>query len=71
MLVYFVTDGPAWGLTDLYDEVWQVLAIVSEDGGKTVTRSTFSFATEEHAIEFKRDINFTLEPTKIGEDDDE
>jgi len=30
----------------------------------------FTFNTEEHAAKFKQDINFKLEPTVIGEEDD-
>ncbi len=69
LLVYFVTDGPVWALTNEYDEVWQVQAQVSEDG-KVIRPMVFTFATEEAAIKFKRDINFKLEPTKLGEEDE-
>lgn len=69
LLVYFVTKGPVWALTELYNKVWQVEAQVSKDGGKTVESMVFTFEAEEHAIQFKRDINYQMEPTRLGEEE--
>lgn len=69
LIVYFVTKGPVWGIDLLCDDVWQVEAQVSEDGGKTVRSMVFTFEEEEHALEFKRDVNYTMEPTVLGEEE--
>ena len=69
MLVYFVSKGPVAGYLPDGTEVWQVGAQVSKDGGKTVETKVFTFGTEEHAIEFKHDVNYKMEPMKIGEED--
>jgi len=67
LLIYFVTDGPVPMYTSEGREVWQVQAQVSDDNGKTCEPMVFTFDTEEHAIKFKRDINYKMEPTKLGE----
>lgn len=69
MIIYFVTFGPVWVYTDDNRDVWQVKAQVSSDDGKTVRSMVFTFNTEEHAIKFKRDVNFTMEPTVLGEEE--
>ena len=68
-LVYFVTKGPEWG-SNLYDnDVWQVQAQVSADDGETVRSMVFTFDSEENALQFKRDVNSKMEPTRLGEED--
>lgn len=66
LLVYFVTKGPVWGLTETYNVMWQVEAQVSNDDGGTVRPMVFTFYTEENALKFKRDINYKIEPTELG-----
>ena len=69
ILVYFVTEGPVWG-SDIHDnDVWQVKAQVSHDQGKTVVPMIITFGSEEQAIGFKRDINYNMEPTVVGEEE--
>ena len=58
-----------WGSDLSGDDVWQVLAQVSHDKGKTMVPMIIAFGSEEHAIEFKRDINFKIEPTVVGEEE--
>jgi hypothetical protein len=50
--------------------LWQVEAKVSGGGGGTVEPMVFTFGTEEQAIAFKRKVNYTMEPTIIGEEDE-
>ncbi len=69
LLVYFVTEGPVSNLTPQGDRVYQVEARVSGDDGKTVEPMVFTFETEEHAIKFKREVNYKMEPTRLGEEE--
>jgi len=66
--VYFVTEGPVCILTDTYQEVWKVQAKVSNDD-VTVHDMVFTFRTEEHALKFKRDVNYSMEPIDIGKEE--
>ena len=70
-LVYFVTHGPRSEFLLDGTEVWQCMAQVSPDGGKTVGPMVFTFETEEDAIAFKYDVNSEMEPMKIGKDDED
>jgi len=69
-LVYFVTKGPTAGYTRDGTELWQVLAKVSKDN-RTVEDVVFTFEKGEHAIKFKRDVNYTMKPTKLWDEEDE
>lgn len=69
ILVYFVTKGPVWNCHSNVTTVWQVEAQVSADDGETVRSMVFTFDTEEHALKFKRDVNHTMEPTRLGEEE--
>jgi len=65
-LVYFVTKGPTAFVTQQGDVNYVTVAKVSEDGGKTVVEKNIFFDDEDFAIQFKREVNFTMEPIKIG-----
>ena len=69
--VYHVEGGP----TELvhYDGTidYTVRAIVSTDGGETCGPMHLYFETEELAIEFKHKVNLKMEPTIVGNDDDD
>lgn len=69
ILVYFVTKGPVWACDIEGTFLFQVEAQVSADNGKTVRPMVFTFATEEHALEFKQDVNSRMEPLVIGEEE--
>lgn len=69
LIVYFVTEGPTASYCSDGTEVWQCKAQVSNDSGKTVGSMVFTFETEDHAIDFKRDVNSKIEPIIIGEEE--
>jgi len=69
LIVYFVTEGPVWEC-DIYGNfVWQVKAQVSGDNGETCTSMVFTFAVEEHALTFRREVNSKMEPMILGEEE--
>jgi hypothetical protein len=69
LLVYFVVEGPIPLYLSDGKIYWQVEGKVSADGEKTVEPMVFTFATEEHALKFKTDVNNKMEPTVLGEED--
>jgi len=69
--VYFITSGPAPHETDYGDVVHSVKAQASTDGGETVITMWFNFDTHENALAFKNEVNNRMEPTIIGEEEDE
>jgi len=71
LLIYFVTKGPVRYVTNNGEEVWQVEARVSNDNGETCAPMVFTFETEEYAVKFTREVNYKMEPTRLGGDEDE
>ena len=53
------------------DIIFRVKTVASEDGGETCGPFWFSFDTEEYALRFKQEINSKMEPTIIGEEENE
>jgi len=69
-LVYFVTHGPQPAYTQEGKQLWQVQAKASTDG-KTVEDVVLTFDTQENALRFKRDVNYTMEPTKLWDEEED
>lgn len=68
LLIYFITKGPEPFFTHDGYRIFRVEAQVSNDG-KTVQPMVFSFEAEEQAINFKRAVNYKMEPTTLGEEE--
>lgn len=69
LIVYFVTHGPSRFVTENGNVIYTNKAIASIDKGETCGPMVFNFEEEEQAIQFKRDVNYTMELTILGEEE--
>jgi len=69
--VYHVESGPEEVVHYDGSIDYTVRAIVTVDDGETCGPMHFYFETEEFAIKFKQEVNSKMEPTIVGNDDNE
>lgn len=68
LLVYHVHEGPEYW-TEEGDDYWAVKASVSADGGASLVYMLFNFDDEELAEKFKKQVNNSMEPIEIGDEE--
>ena len=70
LLVYVVTDDPEYWVADNGYDMWSITCTVSEDDGETCGPMVFNFNDEEQCLMFTRQVNNSMEPIEIGEEDE-
>jgi hypothetical protein len=70
IIVYATLKDPTLVHTDEYgDDVWEVEAACSYDGGETTGTGYFNLSSEQQAKDFVKKVNHSFPPLVIGDEE--